>query len=46
MTDNNLILIIAGVVAFHFIIGFGWVFWKIFGRKKTKPVSQNAEEDS
>ncbi len=35
MTDNLLIIIIASIVAIHFIIGFGWVFRKMYGNDKT-----------
>ncbi len=36
--------IIMGIVVLHFIVGFGWLFWKLNGPVKKKD-DQKSEDD-
>ena len=48
MSDQTLIILIASIVAIHFIIGFAWVFKKIYGKNPdNKPVqNRDAKQDT
>jgi len=36
MSDETLIIVIAIIIALHFIIGFAWVFRKIYGKSPSE----------
>jgi hypothetical protein len=29
MSDTTLVIIVAAIIALHFIVGFGWLIWKM-----------------
>ncbi len=35
-SSNTFVNIIMGIVILHFIVGFGWLFWKLNGPVKDK----------
>jgi flagellar basal body-associated protein FliL len=34
MSDNSLVILVASIILLHFIVGFGWVFWKMRKKKE------------
>ena len=38
--STTFINIVMGIVILHFIVGFGWLFWKLNG-----PVKKNDDQD-
>lgn len=33
MSDQTIVIIVATIIILHFIVGFGWVIWKMRKRK-------------
>jgi len=43
-TDSNLIYVLVGIVAFHFLIGIGYLLYKL-GRPSKSKKKENEESD-
>ena len=33
MSDTTIVIIVASIILLHFVVGFGWVIWKMRGKK-------------
>lgn len=43
-TDNTVLYIVVAIVALHFVVGIGWLVWKIGRAKPHSPPNQPPTE--